>query len=623
MQAPSFPQGWKVFPLEPNSKVPVAGLTQWYLHATDDPAQIAAWADQYPGCNWALATGASGLCVIDVDGDEGENSFFEFELEHGPLPATREHKTPKGRHLIFAGTMRNSVGKLGPKIDTRGGNGYIVIPPSKINGVDYECISQRDITPRPDHVAELAGRLSDHVEAASGASLDDDQQKMRARRLLRDYVERGHIAIQGAGGDNRTFEVCAEVLNLGLSPDTAQALIEEIWNPACVPPWDSDELRVKIENANRYSQNEAGAWAVSSTTERLDCEALDRLIASSDSGPVEDTSAPAGGRFNWMDEDQFKHLPDPVWLLPEILQERTLAAMYGKPGSYKSFLALMLGARIAREGHSVFYVAGEGISRMAKNDFPAWKLANGETEKLPFFMMEDVPIPDTEDYLTFAKSIKARAQAVQKPVGLIVIDTLTRAMLGLEENSVKEMQTFLTLADQLKKSFNCTVLVVHHTNKEGTMRGTTALEGYVDTILHVVREEGLPLVRMWVPRQKNYETRAKPFCYEGKKFGPGLAFVEIEAKAASQMSGEADIFAPKNIGAVLARLGARGEGHAVSSKVLAMELDPRAETDTDQEYSGRIGRLVKGLNAAAKDRAEAYAYGGGKALVWYLPEKTD
>src|SRR5258708_19120058 len=45
-------------------------------------------------------------------------SLFAFECEHGFLPDTREHRSARGgRHLIFVGTVVNSVGKLGPKLD--------------------------------------------------------------------------------------------------------------------------------------------------------------------------------------------------------------------------------------------------------------------------------------------------------------------------------------------------------------------------------------------------------------------------------------------------------------------------------------------------------------------------
>src|SRR6516162_1464154 len=39
--------------------------------ASNDPAQINAWWQQWPDANIGIATGPSGLAVIDVDCDEG------------------------------------------------------------------------------------------------------------------------------------------------------------------------------------------------------------------------------------------------------------------------------------------------------------------------------------------------------------------------------------------------------------------------------------------------------------------------------------------------------------------------------------------------------------------------
>lgn len=625
---PTFPEGWKVFPLHPGTKRPIH--EGWPAVATDDTTQIAAWATDFPGCNWAVAAGPSGLSMVDIDGDTGEDNWFMFETEHGPFPETRTHRTPRGgRHLIFRGDMTNSASKLGDKIDTRGGNGYVVIPPSTFEGKDYECIEDRPIADLPEAIREAAGRSRDHVEAAEGITLDDERQISRGRRLLLDYVERGHVARQNASGDTRTYQVAAELQNLGLSPERALDLMMDIWNPACVPPWDADELRVKIENASRYSQNAAGAWAVTPTEDRIPPDALDMLMATGGGSTTPD--APSVGerasRFAWMGEAEFKDMKPPEWLLDDMLIKRTLAVIFGKSGHFKSFIALGLGCRIAQQGRSVFYVAGEGINRMARLDYPAWKLAHGEFATLPFYMMEDMPeANDEDDYLHFAESIKAKVALTRQNPGLIVLDTLNRAMSGLDENSAKDVSAVLKKADWLRKSFNCTVIIIHHTGDgdPDKMRGSSAIRGYVDTVLKLKREDGTNVVKLWVDKQKNAPERMRPWCFEGKQYGPGLAFVEIDEKAARDIAGDADIFGVKHVGATLAKLGARGEDHKITTHVLARALEERAATHTDESWADALGKMEKGLRAVAKGKASAYAYGEGRNLVWYIPgEPTD
>jgi hypothetical protein len=58
---------WRLFPVETEGKQPL--VKEWQTIATSDLAQPKACTEQWPPCNWALATGeASSLFVIDVDG---------------------------------------------------------------------------------------------------------------------------------------------------------------------------------------------------------------------------------------------------------------------------------------------------------------------------------------------------------------------------------------------------------------------------------------------------------------------------------------------------------------------------------------------------------------------------
>lgn len=127
-------RGWAVFPLKPRNKTPLT------LHgckdASKDKVQIAAWWEKHPDANIGLATGtASGFFVLDIDGEEGEQSIKGLEERHAPLPPTGEIITGGGgRHLYFklpdGCTIRNSTGKIANNVDIRSDGGYVVAPPS-------------------------------------------------------------------------------------------------------------------------------------------------------------------------------------------------------------------------------------------------------------------------------------------------------------------------------------------------------------------------------------------------------------------------------------------------------------------------------------------------------------
>lgn len=61
--------GWPVFPCQPGAKAPLT--PNGFKNATTDPAIIAAWWSRSPRANVAVATGAPGPDVLDVDTKNG------------------------------------------------------------------------------------------------------------------------------------------------------------------------------------------------------------------------------------------------------------------------------------------------------------------------------------------------------------------------------------------------------------------------------------------------------------------------------------------------------------------------------------------------------------------------
>jgi hypothetical protein len=127
-------RGWCIFPLR--GKLPCIAKVDGgngCHDGTTDEATIRAWWKKFPKANIGLSTGPmSGLLVVDVDGEEGEENLKALNLG---LPPTLTNLTGGGgRHLVFSyppgETISISAGRLGLKIDTRGAGGYIVAPPS-------------------------------------------------------------------------------------------------------------------------------------------------------------------------------------------------------------------------------------------------------------------------------------------------------------------------------------------------------------------------------------------------------------------------------------------------------------------------------------------------------------
>jgi Bifunctional DNA primase/polymerase, N-terminal/AAA domain/Primase C terminal 1 (PriCT-1) len=104
--------------------------------ASTDVELVRGWWEHWPDANVGIRTGAdSDLLVLDVDVPAGPAALKKLTDEHGPLPETPQVVTGTGgRHHWFRFPLslgaRNTAGRLGEGLDTRGEGGYVVAPPS-------------------------------------------------------------------------------------------------------------------------------------------------------------------------------------------------------------------------------------------------------------------------------------------------------------------------------------------------------------------------------------------------------------------------------------------------------------------------------------------------------------
>ena len=103
-------RGWPVFPCQPGQKTPAT--THGYRDASTDPGQITYWFTRDPRCNLAIATGAPGPDVLDVDqhGPAGDGFTALIQLRDARLldGAAAYVRTPSGgMHAYFTGTHQH------------------------------------------------------------------------------------------------------------------------------------------------------------------------------------------------------------------------------------------------------------------------------------------------------------------------------------------------------------------------------------------------------------------------------------------------------------------------------------------------------------------------------------
>jgi AAA domain len=97
----------------------------------------------------------------------------------------------------------------------------------------------------------------------------------------------------------------------------------------------------------------------------------------------------------------------------------------------------------------------------------------------------------------------------QTKAGFVIVDALADVTLHADENSVRDMMPAMQNLKILAEHTKTHILVIHHSNKAGGYRGSSALKGAVDLMLVVEAAEGGKVLRFRA--DKTRDGPIKPF----------------------------------------------------------------------------------------------------------------
>ncbi len=138
-------RGWPVLPCLPGQKIPATA--HGYRDATTNEQQITGWFGRHPDWNLAIATGAPGPDVLDVDqhglAGNGYPAFRRLRAAGLLDGAALYVRTPSGGlHAYFTGSHQRNGHLPAHHLDFRSAGGYVLTLPSQIDGQPYQLISQ-------------------------------------------------------------------------------------------------------------------------------------------------------------------------------------------------------------------------------------------------------------------------------------------------------------------------------------------------------------------------------------------------------------------------------------------------------------------------------------------------
>lgn len=187
-----------------------------------------------------------------------------------------------------------------------------------------------------------------------------------------------------------------------------------------------------------------------------------------------------------------------------LLGNGTASVIYGEPNCGKTFFALELGLSVARgiqffgrevtQG-GVIYCALEG-GYGVRNRIAAYvkhhRILPEDAARIPFAIVTTtINLMDAEgDTNSLIHAILDAADRIDEPVRLVIIDTLSRAMPGGNENSPEHMTALISNVDHIRVKTSAHALLVHHCGKDTAkgMRGHSSLRGAIDTEIEVTKQ---------------------------------------------------------------------------------------------------------------------------------------
>lgn len=179
------------------------------------------------------------------------------------------------------------------------------------------------------------------------------------------------------------------------------------------------------------------------------------------------------------------------YYLKGLISPAEMSVIYGEPGCGKSFFALYLARAIAQDRRvfgkrvhqtNVVFLALEGVTGF-ENRLRAQIITTNEADGF-FYIAQPINL----------FSDKGAQEDVIQAVGLtgaglLVIDTLNRALADGSENDPADMGRFIQSIDAIRAATGCHVMIIHHCGKDQGrgMRGHSSLLGAADVVLEVAK----------------------------------------------------------------------------------------------------------------------------------------
>ncbi len=507
-------------------------VTQHGFHdATRDPAEIRLQFGTPGAAMIGVPTGqGAGFFVVDLDVKNGGQGLEWLAANQHRLPRTRTHKTRSGgQHLLFqwpeGRTIRNSASRVAPGVDVRGNGGYIIAPPSP----EYEIADASALAEAPAWLLALidpppAPRAAD-APSPSNRSMNSLRQSNDGTRygltaldnecqailsapdgakhdtLNRAAFSIGGLVAAGELAEGPALQALASAL-AGIASrcedyPAAQKTLGAAFRAGMAKPREAPPRLVR-RVVEEYAPTRPEPPPLDHAPDHWAAEPEPDIGLGSErvAPDIKPTGLPL---IYFQDVKPALKAED---FVEGLLIKAAMSVTYGPSNCGKTFFMADLALHVAMglewrgrevEQAGVIYCAMEGAHGI-QNRVAAFALACGLAgQEIPFAIIPvAMNLLDPEaDTSRLIDAIKEAAERMAIPVGLVVMDTLSRAMAGGNENSPEDMGALVANSDRIRQATGAHVAWIHHSGKDQAQgaRGHSLLRAATDTEIEISRAD--------------------------------------------------------------------------------------------------------------------------------------
>jgi hypothetical protein len=136
-----------------------------------------------------------------------------------------------------------------------------------------------------------------------------------------------------------------------------------------------------------------------------------------------------------------------------------------------------------------------------------------DPSNIDYISLEQVKLDNTSDVIDLLNFIKVHNYE------LILIDALADVMDG-DENSKEHVQPVFNNLRKIAEETGAVVMIIHHSNKMGGYRGSSAIKGSVDLMIEITSSNGSNIIKFTSQKERDIEriTFSAKAIWEDDKF---------------------------------------------------------------------------------------------------------